>query len=254
MIDAAKTAGADVIKTQKRDPSMMCIPEAQRVVLKETPWGTMDYASYRRRLEFGRAEYDQIDAYCRSLGVPWTASVWDPPSVGFLAGYDVPFLKVPSAGVTDRETLEACAATGRQVVLSTGMSTLAEIDAAVARLDRDRLMLLHTHSTYPCAVPDLNLQTIGTLKARYGVPVGYSNHATGLWMSLCAVAMGAVAVEVHFTLDRAAFGTDQASSIEPRGLAQLVRQIRNFEQARGDGRIGPTESEAPVRAKLRRIP
>lgn len=106
MIAAARAAGADVIKMQKRDPSMICIPEGQRAALKETPWGTLDYVSYRRRLEFGRAEYDQIDAYCRSLGVPWTASVWDPPSVDFLAGYDVPFLKVPSAGVTDHETLD----------------------------------------------------------------------------------------------------------------------------------------------------
>ena len=271
MIEAAKEAGADIVKFQKRTVEL-AVPRDQWDVPRETPWGgVMPYIDYKRRLEFGRAEYDAIDRHCRLFNIPWFASAWDPPSVEFLLNYDLPAIKIPSACVTDLELLQAARTTGLPVVMSTGMSTAAEVTRAVAqvtltgeefhypsgsvqRRDWSRLVLLHCRSTYPAAYGELNLAAIRTLADEYPVPVGFSDHATGLWMSLCAVALGACVIERHFTLDRSSWGTDQAASVEPRGLAQLVRQIRNFEQARGDGRIGPTASEAPVRAKLRRIP
>lgn len=267
MIDAAKAAGADAVKFQKREVDL-AVPDAQRGALRSTPWGVMSYLNYRHRLELGRDDYDAIDAHCRSVGIPWFASVWDEASLEFLVGrYRLPAIKVPSACLTDLPLLQHCRATGRPIVMSTGMSTLDEIERACHVLGtpgtQDRLgdimisaaplLLMHCRSTYPAAYPELNLLAIRSLRELYGVPVGYSGHEVGLWTTLCAVALGACAVERHFTLDRAMWGTDQAASVEPRGLEQLVRQIRHFEQARGDGRIGPTESEAPVRARLRRI-
>lgn len=260
MIEAAKDSGADIVKFQKRTD--LAVPRDQWDVPRETPWGVMSYIDYKRRLEFGRAEYDAIEQHCQRVGIPWFASAWDPPSVEFLLNYDLPAIKIPSATVTDLETLVEARSAGWPVVMSTGMSTVEEIDRAVATLcphslggtEAAPLLLMHCRSTYPASYPELNLLSIQTLRARYGVPVGYSGHEVGLWTTLCAVALGAVAIERHFTLDRSSWGTDQSASVEPRGLAQLVRQIRNFEAARGDGRIGPTASEAPVRAKLRRIP
>lgn len=251
MIEAAAAAGCDAVKSQKRTPEL-CVPPDQRDILRETPWGTMTYLDYRYRVEFGVAEYDAIDAQCRELGIDWFASPWDEPSVEFLEAYAPVTYKVASASITDMGLLAALRATGRPVIMSTGMSTAEEIRTAVDALDRDTLLLAHATSTYPCKPEELNLRMIHTLAEQYRVPVGYSGHETGLATTVAAVAMGACLVERHITLDRSMWGTDQAASVEVGGLNRLVRDIRAVETALGDGVKKVYESELPSRSKLRR--
>ncbi|KRC60689.1 N-acetylneuraminate synthase [Agromyces sp. Root81] len=254
LIDVAVEAGAQAVKFQKRTPEI-ATPEHMRDVPRETPWGTMSYLDYRRRVEFGEAEYLEIASYAMRAGIDWFASPWDVPSVEFLEELDVVAHKVASASVTDLALLDAIARTGKPVILSTGMSTLEEIDRAVEVLGTERLVMLHATSSYPMPPEEANLRTIGTLRSRYlGVPIGYSGHERGLQISLAAVTLGAVAVERHITLDRAMWGSDQAASLEPTGFEHLVRDIRVIGEAMGDGvkRVFPGE-EAP-RAKLRRVP
>jgi N-acetylneuraminate synthase len=251
MIDAAAAAGCDAVKFQKRTPEL-CVPVDQRDILRETPWGTMTYLDYRYRVEFGVPEYDAIDAQCRELGIDWFASPWDEPSVEFLEAYSPVTYKVASASITDMGLLAALRATGRPVIMSTGMSTSEEIATAVGALDRDNLLLAHATSTYPCKPEELNLRMIHTLAEQYDVPVGYSGHETGLATTVAAVAMGACLVERHITLDRSMWGTDQAASVEVGGLNRLVRDIRAVEIAMGDGVKRVYESELPSRSKLRR--
>ncbi|MEV4102754.1 N-acetylneuraminate synthase family protein [Nonomuraea sp. NPDC049649] len=252
LIDVAADAGCQAVKFQKRTPAI-CVPEAQKGQIRQTPWGEMTYLEYKERTEFGRDEYRQIAKYCDERGLHWFASPWDVPSVEFLEEMDVLAHKVASAGVADHELLRALAATGKPVILSTGMSTLQEIDRAVEILGTDKLIMMHATSTYPLPPEEANLRTIITLKERYGVPVGYSGHERGLQISLAAVTLGAVCVERHITLDRTMWGSDHAASLEPSGLEHLVRDIRIIEQAMGDGvkRVFPGE-EAP-KARLRRI-
>lgn len=251
MIDAAAAAGCDAVKFQKRTPEL-CVPPDQRDIERETPWGTMTYLDYRYRVEFGVAEYDAIDAQCRALGIDWFASPWDEPSVEFLEAYSPVTYKVASASITDQGLLSALRATGRPVIMSTGMSTAEEIATAVGALDRSNLVLAHATSTYPCKPEELNLRMIHTLAEQYEVPVGYSGHETGLATTVAAVAMGACLVERHITLDRSMWGTDQAASVEVGGLNRLVRDIRAVEIAMGDGVKRVYESELPSRSKLRR--
>lgn len=253
MIQAAKDAGANVIKFQKRTVEL-CIPPNQQAEERDTPWGRMSYLDYRRRLEFGECEYQAIADVCHLLNMPWTASVWDESSLEFLLGFNPPWIKIPSACLTDIALLEACRRSGKPIVASTGMSTMAQIHRAVMALGPDRLVLLHCTSTYPCATDELNLSAIATLRERFCLPTGYSGHHPGIWDGLCAAVLGACVVEKHFTLDRAAFGTDQAASLEPAGFARMVRYIRNWEQARGDGIKRVYDSEQPILAKLRRVP
>jgi N-acetylneuraminate synthase len=252
LIDIAAEAGCDAVKFQKRTPEI-CVPVEQRSVERDTPWGRMTYMDYRYRVEFEDEEYREIDNYCSKLGVHWFASPWDVPSVTFLERFEVVTHKVASASVTDHELLRALRDTGKPIVMSTGMSTLEEIDAAVEILDRDKLILLHATSTYPMPPEEANLRTITTLRERYGVPVGYSGHERGLQISLGAVALGAVAVERHITLDRTMWGSDQAASLEPEGLRHLVRDIRILQDAMGDGVKRVFEGEVAPRAKLRRV-
>lgn len=251
MIDAAAAAGCDAVKFQKRTPEL-CVPPDQRDIERETPWGTMTYLDYRYRVEFGVAEYDAIDAQCRALGIDWFASPWDEPSVEFLEAYSPVTYKVASASITDQGLLSALRATGRPVIMSTGMSTAEEIETAVGALDRSNLVLAHATSTYPCKPEELNLRMIHSLAEQYEVPVGYSGHETGLATTVAAVAMGACLVERHITLDRSMWGTDQAASVEVGGLNRLVRDIRAVEIAMGDGVKRVYESELPSRSKLRR--
>ncbi|MDF2574374.1 MAG: N-acetylneuraminate synthase [Agromyces sp.] len=253
LIDVAVESGAQAVKFQKRTPEI-ATPEHMRDVPRETPWGTMTYLDYRRRVEFGEREYLDIASYALRAGIDWFASPWDVPSVEFLEGLGVVAHKVASASLTDLELLAALAETGKPVILSTGMSTIEEIDRAVETLGTDRLVLMHATSSYPMPAEEANLRMIDTLRGRYpGVPIGYSGHEHGLQISLAAVALGAVAVERHITLDRAMWGSDQAASLEPQGFAHLVRDIRIIGDAMGDGvkRVFPGE-EAP-RAKLRRV-
>lgn len=252
LIDVAAEAGCQAVKFQKRTPEL-ATPEHMKDVPRETPWGTMSYLDYRRRVELSRDDYLEIARYADLRGLDWFASPWDEPSVAFLDELDVPAFKVASASVTDVPLLRAIAATGKPVILSTGMSTLEEIDRAVVTLGTSQLLLMHATSSYPMPAAEANLRTIDTLALRYPVPVGYSGHERGLQISLAAVALGAVAVERHITLDRAMWGSDHAASLEPQGLEHLVRDIRIIETAMGDGvkRVFPGE-EAP-KAKLRRV-
>ena len=242
LIDVAAVAGAQAVKFQKRTPDI-ATPEDMKHTRRETPWGEMSYLEYRYRVEFEREQYEEIAAHAQFQGVEWFASPWDVPSVQFLEDMGVATHKVASASVTDLEMLRELAGTGKPIILSTGMSTLDQVDAAVEVLGTDRLVILHATSTYPLPAEEANLRVISTLQERYGVPVGYSGHEPGLQISLAAVAMGAVAVERHITLDRTMWGSDQAASVEPHGFMNLVRDIRVIEKAMGDGvkRVMPGE-------------
>lgn len=251
LIDAAYVAGCDAVKFQKRTPEI-CVPPDQRERPRETPWGTLTYMEYRERMEFGQSEYAEIDRYCREKGIAWLASCWDVPSVDFIERFDPVCYKIASACLTDDDLLRHTNAQGRPIVLSTGMSTMEEIRHAVGILDRDRLVITHTTSSYPCAPSDLNLRMIHTLAREIGCPIGYSGHEVGLQTTIAAVALGAAVVERHITLDRAMWGSDQAASVEPWGLMRLVRDIRVVEAAMGDGRKRVYDSELPLMERLRR--
>jgi N-acetylneuraminate synthase len=260
MIDAAKDAGADAVKFQKRTPRV-CVPSDQWDIVKDTPFGRMSYIEYKERIEFGQDEYEQIDAYCKRVGMLWFASCWDADSVEFIRQFDPPCYKIASATLTDHETLSEVMAQNwvwgnaphapLVALLSTGMSTFNQIDWALEHFWKEQVVLLHARSTYPAALDELNLNMIPTLAKRYGVPVGYSGHESGLATTVAAVALGACVIERHLTLDRALPGTDHAASVEPHGFARLVKDIRSVEQAFGDGQQREYESEAPIRLKLR---
>lgn len=252
LVDVAALAGAQAVKFQKRTPAIST-PEHMKDVPRETPWGTMTYLEYRYRVEFDADQYREIGEYADSKGLDWFASPWDEPSVDFLEDLDVVAHKVASASVTDIGLLQRLRDTGKPIILSTGMSTIEQIDRAVDVLGTERLVMLHATSTYPLPPEEANLLMIDTLRQRYGVPVGYSGHEPGLQISLAAVAMGALAVERHITLDRAMWGSDHAASLEPHGLMSLVRDIRIIGTARGDGvkKVFPGEL-APL-SKLRRV-
>ena len=252
LIDAAKTAGCDAVKFQKRTPEI-CVPRDQWDVTRETPWGVTTYIDYRHRIEFGREAYEEIDAYCKQEGIIWFASPWDIPSVDFLSQFSLPCYKVASASLTDDKLLARIRREGVPVVLSTGMSTMEQIAHAVSVLGDEDLVVLHCTSSYPARNDELNLRMIETLASEFGVPVGYSGHETGLQASLAALTLGACLIERHITLDRAMWGTDQAASLEPHGLTRLVRDIRVIESALGDGVKRVYDSEIPVMQKLRLV-
>jgi N-acetylneuraminate synthase len=253
LIDVAAEAGAQAVKFQKRTP-LISTPEHMRSIPRETPWGTMTYLDYRYRVEFNREQYIEIGDYANLRGLDWFASPWDVPSLEFLEDLNVVAHKVASASVTDVELLRAMAATGKPVILSTGMSTIEQVDAAVELFDPEQLIILHATSTYPLSPEEANLRMITTLTGRYpGIPVGYSGHERGLQISIAAVALGAVAVERHITLDRTMWGSDQAASLEPAGLEHLVRDIRIIEEALGDGVKRVYPGEIPSLEKLRRV-
>jgi N-acetylneuraminate synthase len=253
LIAAAAMAGCDAVKFQKRTPEL-CVPEDQRGLLRETPWGLVTYLDYRERMEFGREQFCEIQRTCTMHEITWFASAWDMPSVDFMAEFDPPCYKIASAMLTDDDLLRHHRSTGKPLILSTGMSTIEQIDHAVDVLGTHQLVLLHCTSTYPAKPAELNLETIRFLRERYAVPVGYSGHEVGLATTVAAVAIGACAIERHITLDRSLWGSDQAASVEPHGFHRLVRDIRTVEAARGDGVKVVYESEAPLRARLRRIP
>jgi len=252
LIDAAVHAGVDAVKLQKRTPEL-CVPPEQQTQMRETPWGYLSYLDYRRHVEFGRESYAAIDVHCRDKEVDWFVSVWDEPSVDFMEAFDPPCYKIPSASLTDEALLRRLRQTGRPLILSTGMSTMDQIERAVAQLDRRQLLLTHTTSSYPCEPEELNLRAIETLRRKFEVPVGYSGHEVGLIPSAVAVALGACLVERHITLDRALWGSDQAASVEPGGFERLVKYIRVTELALGDGVKRVYDSEVASLRKLRRV-
>lgn len=254
LIDQAAAAGCDAVKFQKRTPEV-CTPRDQWEIERDTPWGRMTYIDYRHRVEFGAEEYGEIDKHAKERGIAWFASPWDIDSVDFLEQFDVPAHKVASAALTDDELLRKLRATGRTIILSTGMSTMRQIRHAVEVLGSDNIILCHATSTYPAPAAELNLRMIHTLQREFpNVPIGYSGHETGLQTSLAAVAMGAVFIERHITLDRAMWGSDQAASVEPPGLQRLVRDIRVITEALGDGVKKVYDGEKAAMKKLRRVP
>lgn len=253
LIDGAIFAGADAVKFQKRTPEL-CVPRAQWDVERDTPWGRMSYIEYKHRIEFGYSEYEEIDRYCRQRGIAWFASCWDEPSVAFIEQFNPPLYKAASAALTDFPLLWTMQHTGKPLMLSSGMSEMVEIETAVASLRDTQLLLAHATSAYPCPVDSLNLRMITTLQARYPhIPIGYSGHEVGLAPTWAAVALGATFVERHITLDRAMWGSDQAASVEIMGLHHMVRNIRDIEQALGDGVKRVYPCELPQRSKLRRV-
>jgi N-acetylneuraminate synthase len=251
LIDIAAESGCNAVKFQKRTPDI-CVPEDQKTKMRETPWGYITYLQYKKKIEFEKKEYDIIDAYCKEKGIYWTASCWDIPSVEFINQYKPAFHKIPSAMLTDEKIISAYKKSGIPMILSTGMSSLEEIDSAAKMLSDDvSWMFLLCTSTYPAANNEINLKAIEILRNRYNRPVGYSGHEIGLQISLAAAALGASVIERHITLDRATWGTDHSASLEPKGLKQLIRDIRVIEAALGDGNIKIYDSEIPIRAKLR---
>ena len=259
LIKGAKRAGVDAVKFQKRVPER-CVPPDQWHIERDTPWGRMSYIDYRRKIELSLSDYREIDRYCKELGIDWTASCWDEESVDFISRFDVPFYKTASASLTDLPLLRKTRATGKPMMISTGMSSMEEIIAAVEAIGitdergEPNLMIAHSTSTYPCRLDELNLRMIQTLKHRYPtVPIGYSGHEIGLAPSYAAATLGATFIERHITLDRAMWGTDQAASVELGGFERLVNNIRDIEAALGDGVKKLYESELHSRQKLRRV-
>jgi N-acetylneuraminate synthase len=251
LINVAVSAGFNAVKFQKRTIEVVYSREELERP-RESPFGTTN-GDLKRALEFGKKEYKEIDRYCRKKNIIWFASCWDKQSVDFIDKFNVPCYKIASACLTDDVLLRYIRSKGRPIILSTGMSTLKQIDHAVTVLGKKNLIILHCTGTYPAYYEELNLRVIPFLHQRYGVPVGYSGHETGLPSSVTAVALGASMVERHITLDRSMWGSDHAASLEPNGCTRLVRDIRLIETAMGDGtkRVLPREEE--VMKKLRRV-
>ncbi len=251
LISVAVAAGCNAVKFQKRTVDIVYSAE-ELARPRESPYGTTN-GELKFGLEFNFEEYQELDAYCRAVKIPWFASCWDEGSVDFIARFNVPCFKIASASLTDDNLLRHTKAVGKPLIVSTGMSTIKEIDHAMEVIGRNDVVLLHACSTYPAYYNELNLAAINTLRERYGVPLGYSGHETGLASTVAAVAMGACCIERHITLDRAMWGTDQAASLEPSGITRLVRDIRLVEQAMGDGVKRVIEREYPIIKKLRRV-
>jgi len=253
LIDISAAAGCNAVKFQKRNPDI-CVPEHQKSVMRDTPWGRMTYLEYKYKVEFNKEQYDEIDFYCKSKGISWSASPWDLDSLKFLDQYDIPFIKLPSAMITDTELLKAACETGKRIIISTGMSSESEVDNAcsILKLNSKDFAVLHCNSTYPAPLEELNLSCIKTLKEKYKCEVGYSGHEFRLGTSVAAVYLGASIIERHVTLDRTMWGSDHMASVEPQGLFKLVSGIRELEKSYGDGIISVSESEKPVRNKLRK--
>jgi len=251
LIDVAVTSGCQAVKFQKRTIEVVYSAE-ELARPRESPFGTTN-GDLRYGLEFGLEQYREIDRYCKERKIDWFASCWDEASVDFIDQFGVSCYKIASASLTDDNLLRHTRAKGRPILLSTGMSSLEQIDHAVDVLGKQDLVLLHTCSAYPAMYEELNLRVIPLLRERYGIPVGYSGHETGLSTSIATIALGACVVERHITLDRAMWGSDQAASVEPGGFERLVKYVRVTEASLGDGVKRVYASELPSLRKLRRV-
>jgi N-acetylneuraminate synthase len=251
LINVASGAGCDAVKFQKRTIDVVYTAE-ELAKPRESPFGPTN-GDLKRGLEFEREEYEEINRYCREVKIDWFVSCWDEASVDFIAKFNVPCFKIASASITDDNLLRHTRAVGKPIILSTGMSTIEQVDRAVEILGKKDLIILHACSTYPAYYEELNLKVIDVLVDRYGVPVGYSGHETGLPSSVAAAVMGASMIERHITLDRSMWGSDHAASLEPNGITRLVRDIRLIEKSMGDGVKRVLEREQPIIKKLRRV-
>jgi N-acetylneuraminate synthase len=253
LIDAAFACNFHCVKFQKRTPEL-AVPESQKNIIRDTPWGKISYLEYKHKIEFEKNEYDYIDHYCREKPVLWSVSVWDLPSLEFLCNYDVPFIKIPSAMLTNSKLLIEVCLTEKPIFLSTGMSAIEEIDQAVDLLEKHtdgNYVVMHTNSSYPAPSEELNLRVISMLKERYGCIVGYSGHEYNLEPTVAAVVLGARVVERHITLDHTMWGTDQSASLEVHAMDMLYKRIKDIGKMLGDGEKKITETELVVRKKLR---
>lgn len=256
LIDVAFFSGCDAVKFQKRNPEE-AVPEEYKNVERETPWGVISYLEYRKRIEFGEKEYDEIARYCKAKGIMWSASCWDNSSIEFMERYKPPFVKVPSALLTHREYLKKIKDIKDKkkipVFLSTGMSDMGLVERVVSFLGEDNMVLMHSVGTYPAKNDEVNLNVIKSYRERFRCPIGYSGHEVGLQISLAAMMLGARAIERHITLDRSMWGTDQAASVEPHGIIRLIRDIRIVERSLGTGEKRVLPSEEAVIKKLRKV-
>lgn len=252
LMSQAKAAGAHSVKFQKRQPEI-CVPKEMASLPRETPWGTITYLDYKKRLEFGREDYEEIDQFAREIAIPWSASAWDTESLEFLDSFDLPYHKIASAMNTNLDFVEAVARRGKPTIMSTGMTDFEGLDTIVRAFLKihDDFTLLHCVSTYPAREQDLNLNVMLSLEARYGLPVGYSGHEASVSPSFTAAVLGAKVIERHFTLDRSSWGTDHAASLEPAGFAKLASMIEKIPVVRGDGVKRSVAGEAEVAARLR---
>lgn len=252
LIDESANAGCNAVKFQKRTLELV-YSEEELDKPRESPWGKTN-REQKLGLELTREDYDEIDEYCRSKGIQWFASAWDLESQKFLKQYNLKYNKVASALLTYRELLEEIASEGKHTFISTGMSTLEQIDQATQIFNDANCPyeLMHTNSTYPMSVEDANLRVIDTLKNRYGCNVGYSGHESGVIVSCAAVSRGATSLERHITLDRAMYGSDQAASLEIAGLRRLVGYVRDIERALGSPVKKVMKTEVPIAKKLRK--
>ncbi len=250
LIEQSKNAGADAVKFQKRDLNLVFSKE-ELDKPRKTPFGETN-RDLKEALEFDEEEYKEINLYCKKIGIMWSASAWDLNSLDFLMKFDLPFIKIASAMLTDKDLLIAHAKTNKPLIISSGMSTETQIEKAVELLNPNKLALLHCTSTYPAKTKQLNLSYIKNLMNKYNFPIGYSGHEVGLSTTLCAVALGAKVIERHVTLDRSMWGSDQSASVEMQGFSKLIRDIRNFEEAYGDGNKVVYDDELPILQKLRK--
>ncbi len=252
LIDISKAAGFDCVKFQKRNPNK-CVPEAQKHKIKDTPWGRITYLDYKYKIEFEKKEYDEIDSYCKEKNIEWSASPWDIDSAEFLIQYNLPFIKIASASITDIKLLEFCSKNFNKIIMSTGMSTEKEVNEAYEILSKNcnNIIVMHCNSEYPTPPQNVNLNYILKLKSSYpNSIIGYSGHEYGLTTTICSVAMGAKYIERHITLDKTMWGSDQMASIEPHGMFKLIRGIREIEMALGSNKKVFTEIEKNKRSTL----
>jgi N-acetylneuraminate synthase len=251
MIKMAKEAGVDIVKFQKRNPDK-CVPEHKKDDLRDTPWGTMKYINYKKKIEFNKEEYDIIDKYCKKLNIKWTASVWDLDSLKFIMQYNVPFIKIASACITNYELLNEIKKYNIPIVMSTGMSTIEEIKKAVNILKDKKLTILHCNSNYPSKNNELDLNIIKTLKKMFpNYKIGYSGHEKGIQPTILAKSLGAEVIERHITLDKNMWGSDQKASLEYKELNKLINILNKVNIWLGDNSIKVYPSEVKMRNKLR---
>lgn len=250
LIDAAVLSGCDYAKFQKRTPDI-CVPEHQKNKIRKTPWGEITYLDYKKKIEFEQREYDELFEYIKDKPIEIFSSVWDKPSVDFMRQYGGP-MKIGSALITDLDLCRYARNNTDLLIISTGMSTEEEIEKCIESCKPD--VVMHTNSTYPSPVSELNLNYINWLRKKYpNIEIGYSGHEYGLVTTMSTVVMGCSWIERHLTLDRTMWGSDQLASVEPQGFMKLTKGIRDLEQALGLG--GPRVclgSEKEKRDSLRK--
>lgn len=252
LIDAVNCCGWQSAKFQKRNPDVS-VPKSQKNVLKKTIWGEMSYIDYKKKIEFNKREYDIINEYCSSKNIDWSCSVWDIDSLSFLLDYDVPWIKIPSAKLTETDLIVQTAQTKKPIIISTAMSTIEEIDCAVNNILKynDNLLIMHSHASYPAPAYELNLNTIPFLAKRYDLPIGYSGHEDDLEPTIISFYLGANFIERHITLDHTMWGSDHSSSLEVHGMSLLKKRLQIIPKILGSFDKKIFESELLKRKQLR---